>query len=113
MWIIYYSSFIIHHSSAKQNNPDGHLIHRLGRSPFISLLLWEKVADTLWLTDEELQSFGLGIDTSSTVGDGPPVSLRLGHILALALLTQFTTKMPLCYPLEKAHGGSKPPALRI
>ena len=28
---------------------------------------------------------------------GPPFSLRLGHISALALLTQFTTEMPLRY----------------
>ena len=37
-------------------------------------------------------------NTSSTVKDGPPVSLRLGHVLALALLMQFTTKTPLRYP---------------
>ena len=32
----------------------------------------------------------------------PPVSLRLGHRTALALLMQFTTVLPLRYPLEKA-----------
>ena len=38
---------------------------------------------------------------------GPPVSLRLGHRTALALLMQFITVLPLRYPLEKAE-ESKP-----
>ena len=36
----------------------------------------------------------------------PPVSLRLGHVLALALSMQFTTKTPLHYPKGKVEGAS-------
>ena len=40
---------------------------------------------------------------------GPPVSLRLGHRTALALLTQFTTVLPLRYPiLGKALFWARP-----
>ena len=34
--------------------------------------------------------------------DGATFSLRLGHRTAFALSTQFTTVLPLRYPLEKA-----------
>ena len=42
--------------------------------------------------------------TSSVTLRVPPVSLRLGHRTALALLTQFTTVLPLRYPVGKAMG---------
>ena len=48
--------------------------------------------------------------TSSTT-PWSPVSLRLGHISALASLTQFTTEMPLRYPVGKGflQGETYPP----
>ena len=54
----------------------------------------------------------LQCNTSSTVKDGPPVSLRLGHVLALALLMQFTSKTPLRYPLGKANTKKRRPCGR-
>ena len=53
------------------------------------------------VTDEELVKALVIINTSSTI-NGPHVSLRLGHVSALALSTQFTAETPLRYPLEKA-----------
>ena len=47
-------------------------------------------------------AFFLIEDTSSVSLRLPPVSLRLGHRTALALLMQFTTVLPLRYPLGKA-----------
>ena len=39
----------------------------------------------------------------STVNDGPPVSLRLGHLTALDHLVPFTTVRPLRYLRREAN----------
>ena len=39
----------------------------------------------------------------STVNDGPPVSLRLGHLTALEHLVPFTTVRPLRYLSEEGY----------
>jgi len=58
----------------------------------MAFLCWARLA--LWVQD-----FGRHLIRHLKV---TPVSLRLGHRTALALLMQFTTVLPLRYPLEKA-----------